>query len=181
MESMDSLESTVPAVPAASPVSPGPGVSATAGDPWSQAYQSTYRLAYNHNHSEDLHMERSVRSSNAVRLLLKSAGDPGSALHMGDWPKEEILELCRTRGTTGPVYASRLLVKESTYRTDFRHGRPQEADSHLESFRPVALPGDTWNTELWLSSLSRGIGAEHVTSPRLPMKSEYQGHFNQDL
>lgn len=52
---------------------------------------------------------------------------------------------------------------------------------HLESFRPVALPGDTWNTELWLSSLSRGIGAEHVTSPRLPMKSEYQGHFNQEL
>lgn len=30
-----------------------------------------------------------VRSSNAVRLLLKSAGDPGAALHMGDWHGEK--------------------------------------------------------------------------------------------
>lgn len=51
---------------------------------------------------------------------------------------------------------------------------------HLESFRSVALPGDTWNTEHWLSQLSHGLGAQHVTSPRLPIKSEYQGHFNQD-
>lgn len=176
MDSMDSSKISLPASPAASPVSPCPLPSGSPGngDCWSrEAYQSTYRLAYNHNHSEDLHAER-VRSSNAVRLLLKSAGNPGGALHMGNWQDEA------KRPSTGPVYGARLLVKDSTYRTDFRHGMPQEADSHLESFRAVALPGDTWNTEHWLSHLSRGLGAEHVTSPRLPMKSEYQGHFNQE-
>lgn len=171
----------LPASPAASPVSPplpsggSPGSPGPGGpDCWSrEAFQSTYRLAYNHNHSEDLHAER-VRSSNAVRLLLKSAGNPGGALHMGNWDE------AKRPSTQGTAYGARLLVKDSTYRTDFRHGMPKEVDSHLESFRAVALPGDTWNTEHWLSQLSQGLGAQHVTSPRLPIKSEYQGHFNQE-
>lgn len=175
MDSMDSMDSKLPASPAASPVSPLPsGTSGCgAGDVWSrEAFQSTYRLAYNHDHSPELHAER-VRSSNAVRLLFKSAGHPGAlAASTENWDAK--------RPSTGPAYGSRLLVKDTTYRTDFRHGLPQEADSHLESFRAVALPGDTWNTEHWLSQLSRGLGAEHVTSQRLPLKSEYQGHFNQE-
>mmetsp|Transcript_1656 Transcript_1656/g.3828 ORF Transcript_1656/g.3828 Transcript_1656/m.3828 type:complete len:177 (-) Transcript_1656:350-880(-) len=176
MDSMDSIDSSkmLPASPAASPVSPPlPSGGSPGPDCWSrEAFQSTYRLAYNHNH-EDLHAER-VRSSNAVRLLLKSAGNPGGALHMGNWDE------AKRPSTQGTAYGARLLVKDSTYRTDFRHGMPKEVDSHLESFRAVALPGDTWNTEHWLSQLSRGLGAQHVTSPRLPIKSEYQGHFNQE-
>jgi len=173
MDSMDSLDAKLPVSPA-SPVSPSPKVVRPKVDPWSrEAYQSTYRLAYNHDHSGSLHAER-VRSSNAMRLLMKSAGDPGAALHMGDWHDAE-----KRPSTAGPVYGARLLVKDSTYRTDFRHEKPAEVDNYLESFRPVALPGNTWNTEHWLSALSRGLGAESMTSPRLPIKSEYQGRFNQ--
>lgn len=74
MDSMDSIDSSkmLPASPAASPVSPplpgGSGGSHGPGGPgpadcWSrEAFQSTYRLAYNHNH-EDLHAERAKLSS----------------------------------------------------------------------------------------------------------------------
>jgi hypothetical protein len=73
MDSMDSIDSSkmLPASPAASPVSPplpsggSPGSPGPGGpDCWSrEAFQSTYRLAYNHNHSEDLHAERAKLSS----------------------------------------------------------------------------------------------------------------------
>jgi hypothetical protein len=34
-----------------------------------------------------------------------------------------------SQGTQGTAYGARLLVKDSTYRTDFRHGMPKEVDS----------------------------------------------------
>lgn len=34
-----------------------------------------------------------------------------------------------SQGTQGAAYGARLLVKDSTYRTDFRHGMPKEVDS----------------------------------------------------
>ncbi|CAK9112299.1 unnamed protein product [Durusdinium trenchii] len=105
-------------------------------DVWSQeAYQSSYRTSYcNHEQNFADHVDR-VQSSNAVRLLLKSAGDPGAALHMGTWD-----EAARTgEGTERP--ASRMLVKESTYRASYRHdGSLPDLDPHLESFRPVVIP-----------------------------------------
>ena len=74
-----------------------------------------------------------------------------------------------------------LVVRAATPLLHFCTWKPLQRilSGHLESFRPVALPGNTWNTEHWLSALSRGLGAESMTSPRLPIKSEYQGHFNQ--
>ena len=59
MDSMDSLDAKLPVSPAASPVSPVSPNVVRPQDPWSrEAYQSTYRLAYNHDHSESLHVER---------------------------------------------------------------------------------------------------------------------------
>ena len=42
----------------------------------------------------------------------------------------------------------------------------------------MALPGPTWATEHWLSQLSKGLGCEQVTSPRLPIKSESESYKN---
>jgi len=116
------------------------------GDLWSQeTYKSSYRLAYCHS-IEDF--PDRVQKANAARLLLKSAGDPGAKLHFGNWPKSEGTEgpgspesppQSPGQSPQGPVqlYSAKSLVKESIYRTDYRHGQSPELDPHLESFRPV--------------------------------------------
>ena len=43
-----------------------------------------------------------------------------------------------SQGTQGTAYGARLLVKDSTYRTDFRHGMPKEVDSAWVFFTGVS-------------------------------------------
>ena len=117
---------------------PGKGV-----DVWSQeTYKSNYRLAYCHA-IEDF--PDRVQKANSARLLLKSAGDPGHKLHFGNWPAKGGESPCesplspgspQSRSTSLP-YSAKSLVKESIYRTDYRHGQSAELDPHLESFRPA--------------------------------------------
>ena len=103
------------------------------GDVWSkETYKSNYRLAYNHNIAD---FPDRIQTANAARLLLKSAGDPGEKLHFGSWPVKVTSGECT--GSQRSPYAAKSLVKESIYRTDFRHGQTPEADPHLETFRPV--------------------------------------------
>ena len=151
-------------------------------DYWSQeAYKSSYRLAHCHDMEE---FPDRFLASNAARMAKSGkpgerpadlggersgGGSPGSP-GVGDG--RDGLD-----GQAGLPYGARLLVKESTYRNDFRHGQAPEKDPHLESFRHVALPNGTWNTEHWLSNISRRLGGEETTSPRLPIKSVYQDHF----
>ena len=103
-------------------------------DLWSQeTYHSNYRLAYCHS-IEDF--PDRVQKANAARLLLKSAGDPGAKLHFGNWQKSESAESPGSPQSP-QAYSAKSLVKESIYRTDYRHGQSPELDPHLESFRPV--------------------------------------------
>mmetsp|Transcript_22377 Transcript_22377/g.42187 ORF Transcript_22377/g.42187 Transcript_22377/m.42187 type:complete len:158 (-) Transcript_22377:256-729(-) len=143
-------------------------------DVWSQeAYQSNYRLAYNHP-VEDFPYR--VQAANAARLILKSAGDPGEKLHFGNWPAKDVPD--GSEASEVPQrYVAKSLIKHSTYRADYRHGQPQELDPHVASFRPVALPDSTWKTELWISDLSKNIWGNPVCSPTSPVRSVYQEHF----
>ena len=69
MDSIDSLDAKLPVSPAASPVSPVSPNIVRPQDPWSrEAYQSTYRLAYNHDHSESLHAERARLNLDSILL-----------------------------------------------------------------------------------------------------------------